>query len=179
MAPINFAPPVRAVWLAEQINKNGWRRGAELGVLQGKTFCYLLRNCPALESLIGVDTWAPQPDKEAFREIGGRSYAQHDLEGYYAALQRFVEREPRGQLWRMTTLDAAPRVLDGTLDFVFIDADHMEEAVRADIRAWLPRIARRGMIAGHDRHFPSVLAAIDDMLPGWQPAPDNVWYRAT
>jgi len=37
-----------------------------------------------------------------------------------------------------------------TFDFVYIDADHDEQAVKADIAAWWPRVTRGGVFAGHD-----------------------------
>jgi predicted O-methyltransferase YrrM len=39
---------------------------------------------------------------------------------------------------------------DDTLDLVYIDGDHTQEAVRADILAWLPKIRKGGWISGHD-----------------------------
>jgi len=40
--------------------------------------------------------------------------------------------------------------LHGTIDLVFIDADHSYEACRADIAAWTPFVKRGGVIAFHD-----------------------------
>lgn len=34
--------------------------------------------------------------------------------------------------------------------FVFIDGDHSLDAVRADVRAWLPKVRPGGLLAGHD-----------------------------
>ena len=39
---------------------------------------------------------------------------------------------------------------DQSVDFVFVDADHRYEFVKADILNWLPKIKERGWIAGHD-----------------------------
>ncbi len=49
-------------------------------------------------------------------------------------------------------------------DAVFIDADHSEAAVRADIIAWLPNVKHGGILAGHDYDEPGVKAAVDDLL---------------
>lgn len=46
--------------------------------------------------------------------------------------------------------DAARHFADGSVDFVFIDADHRREAVERDIRAWLPKMKPGGHIGGHD-----------------------------
>lgn len=37
-----------------------------------------------------------------------------------------------------------------SLDMVFIDADHSYAAVSRDIDAWLPKVRKGGIIAGHD-----------------------------
>jgi hypothetical protein len=41
-------------------------------------------------------------------------------------------------------------VIDGELDFVYLDADHTYEAVKADIAAWWPKVRVGGTLGGHD-----------------------------
>lgn len=58
---------------------------------------------------------------------------------------------------------------DQSLDFVFLDADHSYEAVKADIAAWLPKLKPGGLLAGDDYCYPGITGvkqAVDDMLPG-------------
>lgn len=55
---------------------------------------------------------------------------------------------------RKTSLEASQDFLDGSLDAVYIDAEHDEESVRADIRAWLPKVKKGGIFAGHDFSLP-------------------------
>lgn len=45
---------------------------------------------------------------------------------------------------------AANSFIPGTVDAVFIDGDHSEEAVYKDICAWAPTLKKGGIIAGHD-----------------------------
>lgn len=45
-------------------------------------------------------------------------------------------------------------------DAVFIDADHSEEAVYADITAWAPIVKKGGILAGHDIDERGVFAAV-------------------
>ena len=171
-------PPVRAQLLARMAQEYGWRHGAELGVLRGDTLLYLLRTCPQLY-MVAVDLWAPQPEQDARRAEGGRSYAGHDLEGYYNALRAAVERYGfRAQLCRMTTVEAATLVVDGSLDFVFIDADHTEEGVSADIAMWRPKVKPGGWLMGHDyneRGFPGVVRAVDRLVGEPLLFKDHVW----
>jgi predicted O-methyltransferase YrrM len=39
---------------------------------------------------------------------------------------------------------------DGSIDLLFIDADHQEQAFRKDVEDWLPKIKPHGKISGHD-----------------------------
>lgn len=48
------------------------------------------------------------------------------------------------------SVEAAAQIPYSSLDFVFIDGDHSYEAVRDDIKAWLPRVKKGGWIGGHD-----------------------------
>lgn len=65
------------------------------------------------------------------------------------------------------SVEAAAKLYPGrTFDFVYIDADHSEYAVRADIAAWWPRVRQGGILAGHDyaTHYYGVKAAVDDFV---------------
>ena len=56
-------------------------------------------------------------------------------------------------------------IADGDLDWVFIDANHNYDYVRADIAAWTPKVRPGGIIAGHDyldRDGWGVIRAVDE-----------------
>jgi hypothetical protein len=68
---------------------------------------------------------------------------------------------------KMPSEQAASLFEDGTLDFVFLDADHNYEAVRRDLEAWFPKVKRRGVLGGHDylhQDFPGVRRAADEFF---------------
>lgn len=48
------------------------------------------------------------------------------------------------------SVPAADEFEDESLDFVYIDALHTYDAVKADIAAWLPKVKKGGFIGGHD-----------------------------
>lgn len=158
------------------IKKNGWRKGTELGVFRGDTFLHLLATCPDL-SLVGIDLWKPMPAKA--RLVGGRSYADHDLEDYYERLKlRAQAYEGRACLVRMDTVEAAAMVPDRSLDFVWIDADHTYKGVKTDIAAWRPKIRPGGTMLGHDyneKDFPGVIKAVNEAFGPPDLHPCHVW----
>lgn len=166
--------------LSRLIASEGWTRGAELGVLRGDTFIYLLRRHPDL-SMVGVDTWAPDWSQEDTRAEGGRTYAEHPLEGYYNALRATISANgwsPRATLMRATTVAAARRVRNASLDFVFIDADHTYEGASADIDGWQRKVRPGGMLLGHDHNperFPGVVRAVSERFDNIELFDDHVW----
>lgn len=162
--------PKRAAVLERFIREHGLRRGVELGVFKGETFFFLLARLPDLE-LTGVDTWEPgKPDDYA---TGARSYADFPLRAFHERICEDIRPYlDRAGIIRSTTVDAAERFEDASLDFVFIDADHTYEGVRADILAWKPK-AR--WVTGHDIDFPGVRRAVEELLPGWFRIGETCW----
>lgn len=59
---------------------------------------------------------------------------------------------------------------DASLDFVWIDAIHLYDNVKADIEAWLPKVRKGGYIGGHDYsvgHENGIDRAVSELLPGY------------
>lgn len=128
---------------ASFVQQHGWARGAELGVDKGILFHLLLSSCPTL-NLIGVDVCPILERRDKCRRIA-------------------EQYEDRAFFYEMTTSQAASFVPDGSLDFVFIDADHSYAAVDTDIREWYPKVREGGWVGGHDYHprkFPGVVKAV-------------------
>lgn len=65
---------------------------------------------------------------------------------------------------REPSVQASSRYADESLPFVFIDADHSYEGARSDILAWLPKVAKGGILAGHDIKLQEVVRAVKDCL---------------
>lgn len=150
--------------------RHGWKRGAEIGVWEGRTFFHLLDTCPDL-TMIAVDAWPPAApwgkngERMNLVEAGERFRAKADAPEY---AERCVVLYGR-------STDMAWDVDDETLDFVFIDADHSYEAVKADIAAWTPKVRTGGMVLGHDINWPSVQQAVGEAFGACATYPNNVW----
>ena len=89
-------------------------------------------------------------------------YAKNDVK---AIFEKNMEKYPH-QTLVMTSLDACKKFDDLSIDFIFIDADHSYDAVKADINAWLPKIKLGGLMTGHDysETKTDVKKAVDEMF---------------
>ena len=165
--------------LAKLINKHDWTKGAELGVYKGTTFFYLLDHCPNLH-LIGVDSWLPLPAtqirslEKGLSDPAARTPAK--MQKFSADVISRAQQHPRATIYYEDSKLCADRVEDGSLDFVFIDADHSTESVVADIAVWRPKVREGGWILGHDAQWGSVQRALKQTFTAWTMHPhDNVW----
>lgn len=135
----------------------------EIGSYQGKSTCYLASGardgCGA--HVYAVDPW----DTEG--NVTGRF-------GFAEAPTRIAfERQVRAaRLWsRVTPLQGfstqVARRWDGPLvGLLFVDGDHSEQAVRADLEAWRPHLAPSAVVAFDDLDTPrnpGVRAAIESL----------------
>ena len=87
-----------------------------------------------------VDTW------KGSSQVQLKYADEHDV---YAEFLKNVEGLPVHPV-RLPSVEAAKLYKDWSLYFVFIDASHDYDNVKADINAWLPKIKKGGIIAGHD-----------------------------
>jgi predicted O-methyltransferase YrrM len=151
--------------------------GAEIGVLSGDTSCHLLEEFPTLQ-MVCVDPWVAYDQYEPIRTADKMS----DFEKI--ARERLGAYRERVMILKDFSLNAASRIPDRSLDFVFIDALHTYEAVRDDIRAWAPKVRAGGLVAGHDYNWEGVRAAVDEFarekgISGFcTPLASDIWFYA-
>ena len=119
--------------------------GAEVGVFDGHTSENLLRALPEL-TLWMVDPWRPFEDQSVFGEMNAERF---ELMLFAATWWTEFARDRRFIL-REGSPPAAFRFADASLDFAFIDGDHVYDAVCADLNAWWPKIRPGGLLTGHD-----------------------------
>lgn len=120
----------------------GYTRGAEIGVESGAYARVLLDANPNLR-LACVDSWSPY-----------RQYLDHlsaeKLNGFYETARAVLRPYPGARLIRRASVDAAREFEDHSLDFVYIDANHVLPYVIEDLHTWSPKVRPGGIIAGHD-----------------------------
>jgi hypothetical protein len=122
-------------------------RGAEIGVKLGKYSDELLTNWHG-EELVSVDPWlSADPDEYVDRS----NVSQDEFDSYYEqTCERLARHGSRSSIWRMTSVEAAAKVPDHALDFVYVDARHDYESVKEDLHAWASKVRPGGILAGHD-----------------------------
>lgn len=171
LAPLIKSTNQRAV-IIDLVKEHGWKKGAEIGVLRGKTLFSVLDACPGL-SMIGVDQWKKLP----LRDVDcAETYEQFDMRKLELDVcRRAATYRGRCLIFKGDTVEQAKRVQNRSLDFVFLDADHTEEGIRRDIEAWAPKVKKGGMVLGHDLHWPTVRMVIDEIFPGWSDFGEAVW----
>jgi hypothetical protein len=135
--------------------------------------------------MILVDPWT-SPEKGSRYEQSPDAMAKQDQKYFDDCYEQTVEKLGdniiRTSIMRTTSRNAADLILDNSVDFVFIDADHTYEGVLEDIKAWLPKIKKGGWIGGHDYgnlpRFPGVKKAVDESFPyGVELKGDCTWFR--
>jgi hypothetical protein len=114
-----------------------------------------------VETLYGVDP---------YRWLPGYDDAMNDAENLErlcdSTRRRLAQFGSRFVLLRMTSAEAAETITE-FLDFIYIDADHSYEGVKADLRHWAPKVRSGGIISGHDYghpNFPGVKNAVDEFF---------------
>jgi len=150
------------------INNLSFKVGVEVGVSKGYYSKHLCRHCPNFK-LYSVDPWelfggcVNNETQEIMDELYG--IAKKNLAGLNC------------QIIRDTSMNAAKRFADESLDFVYIDAAHDYKNVYQDIQEWSKKVRVGGIVGGHDymdpnpsgkkdyhKEFYDVKAAVNDWV---------------
>ncbi len=134
--------------MAGMFNELGYKTGAEIGVYKGEYSEILCRENPGLK-LYCVDPWKVYEggEHEPF------SQDQKALDGFYGeAVKRLAPYNCK--IVRKTSMEAAKDFEPGSLDFVYIDANHTFDSVVEDLDVWAKIVREGGIVSGHDYgHF--------------------------
>lgn len=159
----------------------GYVQGAEVGVWDGRMSRKLLGN-PDLV-LYMVDRWTAPEEGDSYL-TSGSTYARQDQsvfdEVYHKAVDVARIFPDRAHIIHEESTEAAGRFENGSLDFVFIDADHSYQGVSTDIAAWLPKVKPGGLIGGHDYDHPDqgeVKRAVDEFFDTVELGGNRTWWR--
>ncbi len=115
--------------------------GAEIGVEQGAYAELLCQANPDL-TLYGIDPW--------IKYRGYRDHVNQDkLDGFFQTAQdRMASYDWRPI--RKFSVGAVEDFHNRSLDFVYIDGNHLLQYVVTDITVWEKKVRKGGIISGHD-----------------------------
>lgn len=136
------------------IKKHNFINYAEIGVYKGESINHLLKKTE-LQTLFLIEKY---PIKEKFKKY---------------------KDNQRVKCFFIDSVLASKKFPNKSLDIVFIDGDHSYKQVIKDIDAWLPKIRKGGIIAGHDfinSNF-GVIKAVHERFNDPVIESDFVWYK--
>jgi hypothetical protein len=118
-----------------------------------------------------VDNWG----KIEGQTGDGNAENEWHHKNYNDGLKRIEPFKDRAVILRGISWDQAVNVPDESLDCVYIDCCHAYECVKRDLAAWIPKVKKGGVIAGHDiaNSAYGVLQAVNEITTEWTLIPEN------
>jgi hypothetical protein len=151
--PENKSSPVEVEFLRGTLpgmfHSLGFNKGAEIGVKYGLYSKEICENIPDVD-LKSIDPYIPDPKVH-----------WDEMERRFIVAKKTLD--PFGiTIIKKTSVQAADEdVPIGSLDFVYIDADHSFNSVMQDIILWSDRVRPFGIVSGHDYDNEEVKLAVD------------------
>lgn len=131
----------------------------ELGPWKGRSLCSVADIIKKKKlKVIAVDIFTGTAHEADLVRQGKES----DIEAIFRANMKRFGLDP--VVHRMTTNEAAKIIKDKSLDLCFIDADHSFEGITDDLKNWIPKVKKGGLIGGHDYNgmaWPAVRQVVD------------------
>jgi hypothetical protein len=131
--------------IGDLFNRLGYSgEGAEIGVFSGSLSRYIHSRWPG-KKLHLIDRWK---QTEGYDDVCNQS--QDIQDGLYDLVKDIFKDNGDVNIIREESLEAAKQFSDGQLDWVYIDADHSYDAVKADIETWSKKVRLGGLVSGDD-----------------------------
>jgi len=144
--------------------------GAEIGVASGLNSNDMLTNWN-VKKLYLIDIWKSIPD-----QAGDASQPQdwHDF-NLESAKRLMKNHKGKYKFLQGKSIEMSKQVPNDSLDFIYIDSDHSYEGVMADLMAWVPKVKKGGIVAGHDFLNPAygVSQAVMEFTPEVNVVPEH------
>jgi len=150
-------PSSSRITLARLFSQMGYEAGAEIGVGSGPYSEIICCANPGVH-LYCIDAWQPYPEYTDFTDPG------HLETDYNNAIKNLVSYDVT--FMRKMSADAAREFYSGSLDFVYIDANHNHPYIDEDIENWSRIVRSGGIVSGHDyiNGHSHVMQAVDDYV---------------
>jgi len=118
---------------------------AEVGSYAGESTAVFARK---VLKIYAVDPWVNYVENNPTQQV-----VMNDLAEAEAAFDMMARGFTNIVKLKKYSHEAVSVFQDGSLDLVYIDGNHEYKHVCEDIRLWLPKIKRGGIISGHDYYY--------------------------
>ena len=166
-----WCPRDKAKHIMNLVYKNPSEVCVELGVYGGSSFFPLAAVLDFKNQGVAyaIDPWENSPCLEGYEqnEKFDHFWGKIDLN---KTLYKFIEDMHRNHLdavyaiLRRTSAQAFHYFADASIDFLHIDGNHSEEAALFDVKHWLPKVKKGGIICFDDAWWKSTQPAIQLLL---------------
>lgn len=133
---------------------------AEIGSYVGDSTEIWAQHCKTVHC---IDPWI-----NGYDDTDPSSYVW-DMEIIERQFDILVAQYPNIKKHKMVSTEGAALFDDESLDFIYLDGNHLFEFVKMDIKAWLPKLKKPGLFGGHDyqhKWAPEVKPAVIEMFGG-------------
>lgn len=130
--------------LPEFFVEMGYKVGVEIGVFKGE---FTEQLCKAGLKIYAIDPWRIYSDYSNPR-------GQERLDFQYEHTKRTLAPY-NCEIIRKTSMEAVENFEDKSLDFVFIDGNHLFRYVAEDVFEWSKKVRKGGIVSGHDYVYAS------------------------
>jgi hypothetical protein len=136
----------RNEWAVSIGKTRSYETVVEVGVWRGE-FSIQMMNALTPKNFYGID---PYKLYDGYTDKPGNEFFSQDrLDSLYEHTSTIISRNG-GVLVRDFSSSASQSFEDGSVDLVYLDADHKYEAVMDDISFWWPKVRSGGIFSGHD-----------------------------
>ncbi len=126
--------------LAKLINDNNFKTYIEVGVWEGETPRYLIKNTE-LDKLILVDSYSKDSEMSNYGDV---------IQAQDKVIDLMTANTKKVVPFFTSSESASKLIKDNSIDIIFLDADHAYESVKQDIELWYPKLKKDGILAIHD-----------------------------
>lgn len=132
----------------------------------------LLVPIKTLKTLFLIDPW------KIYTDCKKLIFTEKDAELLYNSVYSWSQVSTvknKVKLMRMSSIEASKHFEDNSIDFIHIDGDHTYNAVKVDIKAWLPKLKPGKLLTGDDYQSSEVSSAVNKLLSKIEVIKNKIW----
>jgi hypothetical protein len=145
----------------------------EIGVLKAENLVALVKGCPNIKNMVGIDSYEAYVDCLVSRYSVSYEGSQYNKEVAEKAIANSSYPE-KIKLWIIDSDQAALQTENKSIDVVFLDAQVTIGQTSKDVLAWHPKVKDGGILCGHDWYCEGVQKEVYEALDALGYAKEDV-----